>query len=75
MDSEDHLKEYLEIDAEIWPEAPIGPERLIQVQKNSSWTAFIVRDNNNALLGSVMAWVVKKAMQGGLSAISRSEHY
>ncbi|XEC94500.1 GNAT family N-acetyltransferase [Paenibacillus tarimensis] len=56
MDSEESINEYLEIDMEIWPEAPIGLEKLMDNQKNSSWTAFVVRENAT-LVGSVMAWV------------------
>ncbi|OAB33091.1 GNAT family N-acetyltransferase [Paenibacillus macquariensis] len=56
MDSEESINEYLEIDREIWPEAPIGFKQLMDKQKNSSWTAFVVRENPT-LVGSIMAWV------------------
>lgn len=56
MDSEESVDEYLKVDMEIWPEAPIGLKRLMDNRKNSSWTAFVVRENTT-LVGSVMAWV------------------
>lgn len=56
MDSEERINEYLEMDMAIWPDAPIGYKQLKNKQKNSSWTAFIVRENG-ILVGSIMAWV------------------
>lgn len=56
MSSKDSLNEYLTVDMEIWPEAPIGLERLMNNRKNSAWTAFVVREGAT-LIGSVMAWV------------------
>ena len=58
VDSEESIDEYLEIDMEIWPDAPIGYKRLMNNQKNSSWTTFIVREDAT-LVGSIMAWVVE----------------
>ena len=56
MASEDSVNEYLKVDMEIWPEAPIGHKRLMDNQKNSAWTAFVVREDAT-LIGSVMAWM------------------
>lgn len=56
MTSEETIDEYLKIDNEIWPDAPIGYKRLMNHQKNSSWTAFIVREDTT-IVGSIMAWI------------------
>ncbi|UKS28070.1 GNAT family N-acetyltransferase [Paenibacillus sp. HWE-109] len=56
MATEDSVNEYLKVDMEIWPEAPIGHKRLMDNQKNSAWTAFVVREDAT-LIGSVMAWM------------------
>jgi ribosomal protein S18 acetylase RimI-like enzyme len=56
MASEDSVNEYLKVDMEIWPEAPIGHKRLMDNQMNSAWTAFVVREDAT-LIGSVMAWM------------------
>ncbi|MEC0174062.1 hypothetical protein P4H83_04150 [Paenibacillus favisporus] len=39
---------------EIWPGAPIGMERLMEIRKNRAWTSFVIRENDT-LVGSVMA--------------------
>lgn len=54
--SEESINEYLKIDMEIWPDAPIGIKRLKENQKHSAWTAFVARENA-ALVGSVMTWI------------------
>lgn len=56
MASEESVDEYLKVDMEIWPEAPIGFMRLMENKKNSAWTAFVVR-NKGVLVGSVMTWI------------------
>jgi ribosomal protein S18 acetylase RimI-like enzyme len=56
IDSEESIDEYLEIDMEIWPDAPIGYKQLMNRRNNSSWTAFIVREGAT-LVGSIMVWV------------------
>lgn len=56
MTSEESVNEYLSVEMEIWPEAPIGKTRLMDLKKNSSWTTFVVRDQGT-FVGSVMAWI------------------
>lgn len=56
MPSEAGIHEYLAADMEIWPGAPIGMERLMEIRKNRAWTSFVIRENDT-LVGSVMAWV------------------
>ncbi|MFC3746934.1 GNAT family N-acetyltransferase [Paenibacillus sp. GCM10012306] len=56
MDSEKRIEEYLAVDLEIWPDAPIGYQQLMDRKKNSSWTIFIARENET-LVGSIMAWI------------------
>ncbi|MFF2752943.1 GNAT family N-acetyltransferase [Psychrobacillus sp. NPDC058041] len=48
-------KEYLKVEAEIWPDSPLRLDRLIEYQNNPLWKALSVwRDNT--LIGSVMVW-------------------
>ncbi|MED5016540.1 GNAT family N-acetyltransferase [Paenibacillus chibensis] len=56
MISKEGIDEYLAMDMEIWPDAPIGYKQFIERQKNSSWTMFVVREGVT-LVGSIMAWV------------------
>lgn len=47
--------EYLELEAEVWPDTPLGIERLSEYKKNSLWTAMVVREANT-IVGSLMVW-------------------
>lgn len=55
LTTEIERKDYLRVEAEIWPAAPLKLERLIEYQHNPLWRALTVwRDNT--LIGSVMVW-------------------
>ncbi|GIN72760.1 hypothetical protein J14TS2_32350 [Bacillus sp. J14TS2] len=56
LSSKESMDEYLRADMEIWPEAPIGLQRLMEIMENSEWTTFAIREKDT-LVGSVMAWV------------------
>ncbi|TXK74521.1 GNAT family N-acetyltransferase [Paenibacillus sp. N3.4] len=56
MSLEDSVDEYLKVDMEIWPEAPIGIKQFMDNQNHTAWTAFVVRENG-VLVGSVMTWI------------------
>ncbi|WP_084403045.1 GNAT family N-acetyltransferase [Paenibacillus antarcticus] len=55
MDSSQEESEYLELEAEIWPDTPLGMERLSQYKQNPLWTAIVVREVDT-IVGSLMAW-------------------
>ncbi|WP_082865632.1 GNAT family N-acetyltransferase [Paenibacillus crassostreae] len=55
MESSHEEGEYLELNAEVWPDTPLGVERLSQFKQNSLWTAIVVRDANT-IVGSLMVW-------------------
>lgn len=48
-------KEYLEVEAEIWPDAELGINRLREYKNNKFWTSITIRDNGD-IIGSAMAW-------------------
>ncbi|WP_017815010.1 GNAT family N-acetyltransferase [Paenibacillus shenyangensis] len=48
-------QQYLNIDAEIWPEAPIGSNKLAENKKQPLWTAMVVREYQT-MIGGLMAW-------------------
>ncbi|WP_353049557.1 GNAT family N-acetyltransferase [Paenibacillus sp. ISL-20] len=47
---------YLKLEAEIWPETPLGLERLREYKEHSSWTATNVLEGDT-IIGSTMAWL------------------
>ncbi|WP_044879812.1 GNAT family N-acetyltransferase [Paenibacillus sp. IHBB 10380] len=55
MESSHEESEYLELEAEIWPDTPLGMERLSQYKQNPLWTAMVVREADT-IVGSLMAW-------------------
>ncbi|GIP23519.1 N-acetyltransferase [Paenibacillus sp. J22TS3] len=48
-------EEYLRVESEIWPDAPLRAERLAEVMKYPLWTMLNVRQQGE-LAGSVMVW-------------------
>jgi hypothetical protein len=44
MDTPVEEKAYLDLEAEIWPDTPMGYERLAEYKQNPLWTAMIVRE-------------------------------
>lgn len=55
MESSYEESEYLELDAEVWPDTPLGLERLSQHKQNPLWTAMVVREADT-IVGSLMVW-------------------
>jgi ribosomal protein S18 acetylase RimI-like enzyme len=56
MDSQEEREAYLELEAEIWPDTPLGMERLLEYQEHPLWTSIVVRDAGGAVAGSLMVW-------------------
>jgi GNAT superfamily N-acetyltransferase len=55
MDSPVDEQAYLDIEAEIWPDTPMGYERLAKYKQNPLWTAMIVREDE-VIVGGLMVW-------------------
>ncbi|WP_340009672.1 GNAT family N-acetyltransferase [Paenibacillus sp. FSL K6-0276] len=54
---EDH---YLELEAEVWPETPLGKERLSEFKQNPRWSSMVVREEER-IVGSLMVWQEEKS--------------
>jgi GNAT superfamily N-acetyltransferase len=54
---EDH---YLELEAEVWPDTPLGKERLTQFKQNPLWNSIVVREGER-IVGSLMLWQEEKS--------------
>lgn len=46
---------YLDIEAEIWPDTPLGHHRLAEYKQKPGWTALVVREQNE-IVASLMVW-------------------
>jgi ribosomal protein S18 acetylase RimI-like enzyme len=55
MDSPEQRAAYLELEAEIWPDTPLGMERLLEYQEYPLWTSVVVLDAGK-VAGSLMVW-------------------
>ncbi|OBZ18268.1 acetyltransferase [Bacillus sp. FJAT-27264] len=48
-------EDYLTLEAEIWPDTPLGSNRLAEYKRNDLWTALVVREGE-IIVGSLMVW-------------------
>ncbi|WP_435921944.1 GNAT family N-acetyltransferase [Paenibacillus sp. DYY-L-2] len=55
MESALEEREYLSLEAEIWPDTPLGHERLTQYKQNELWTSINVR-YDHTIVGGLMVW-------------------
>lgn len=55
MNQEEEQNQYLQAEKEIWPDSPLGLERLLEFKRNPNWTAITAFDGGD-IVGSVMAW-------------------
>ncbi|NEZ00193.1 GNAT family N-acetyltransferase [Heyndrickxia shackletonii] len=55
MNQEEEQLKYLRAEKEIWPDNPLGLERLLEFKRNPNWTAITAFDGED-IVGSVMAW-------------------
>lgn len=58
MNTSSEEKEYLEIDTEIWPDAPLGLAALSEHKSNALWTSMIVKQSST-IVGGLMVWQEK----------------
>ncbi|OMD78280.1 GNAT family N-acetyltransferase [Paenibacillus odorifer] len=59
METPEEDEHYLELEAEIWPETPLGKERLAEFKQNPLWTSLVVREGEK-VAGSLMVWQEEK---------------
>lgn len=55
METSLEVKEYLDIEAEIWPDTPLGLERMSEYKRNPLWTSMVIRQAG-MIVGALMAW-------------------
>ncbi|MFD1178543.1 GNAT family N-acetyltransferase [Paenibacillus puldeungensis] len=55
MESPDEERDYLDVEAEIWPDAPLGLNRLSDYKNNKLWTSMVIRQTDT-IIGGLMAW-------------------
>ncbi|KMZ42666.1 MULTISPECIES: GNAT family N-acetyltransferase [Bacillales] len=55
MESPEEEKDYLNVEATIWPDASLGLERLSEYKRKALWTSMVIRHNDTIAAGS-MVW-------------------
>lgn len=60
METSEEENEYLKLNAEVWPETPLGQERLAEYKQNPLWTAMVVREGQT-ITASLMVWQEEKS--------------
>lgn len=55
MESAQEEREYLDVEATIWPDAPLGLERLSDYKSKALWTSMVIR-HGDTITASLMAW-------------------
>lgn len=55
METSREERDYLDVEAEIWPDTPLGLNRLIEYKKNKLWTSMVIRQEDT-LVGGLMVW-------------------
>lgn len=55
METSDEERDYLNIEAEIWPDTPLGIDRLCEYKNNDRWTSMVIRQTD-VIVGGLMAW-------------------
>lgn len=55
MGSAGEEQEYLDVEMEIWPDAPLIPGRLAEYKSNRHWTSMVIR-HAGTIVGGLMAW-------------------
>jgi len=55
METSSEERDYLNIEAEIWPDAPLGHSRLSEYKSNKLWTSMVVRQTDT-IVGGLMTW-------------------
>nr|WP_260987023.1 GNAT family N-acetyltransferase [Paenibacillus terrae] len=55
METPSEEQQYLDVEAEIWPDTPLGLNRLSEYKKNHIWTSMVIRQTD-IIVGGLMTW-------------------
>ncbi|WP_433595520.1 GNAT family N-acetyltransferase [Lysinibacillus xylanilyticus] len=55
METTNEERDYLDIEAEIWPDTPLGHNRLSEYKNNKLWTSMVIR-HTDIIVGGLMVW-------------------
>jgi len=55
METSSEERDYLDIEAEIWPDAPLGLNRLSEYKNNKLWTSMVIRQIDT-IIGGLTTW-------------------
>lgn len=55
MQSASEEQHYLDLETEIWPDTPLGMNRLAEYKSKKRWTSMVVRQSDT-IVGGLMAW-------------------
>lgn len=55
METFDEERDYLDVEAEIWPDTPIGLNRLSENKNHKLWTSMVIRQSD-VIVGGLMTW-------------------
>lgn len=55
METSREERDYLDVEAEIWPDTPLGLNRLSEYKKNLLWTSIVIREADT-IVGGLMTW-------------------
>ncbi|MGV3465359.1 MAG: GNAT family N-acetyltransferase [Heyndrickxia sp.] len=74
MNQEEEQIQYLQAEKEIWPDSPLGFERLLEFKRKPNWTAITAFDGGG-IVGSVMAWEDIEEQVGVIEDLFVKESY
>ncbi len=55
METVAEQQHYLDLETEVWPDTPLGSNKLAEYQKNELWTSMVIRQQNIIVAG-LMVW-------------------
>lgn len=55
METSREVRDYLDVEAEVWPDTPLGLNRLSEYKKNKLWTSMVIRQSDT-IVGGLMVW-------------------
>lgn len=55
METAREERDYLNVESEIWPDHPLGHNRLTEYKQNPLWTSMVVH-HSDTMVGGLMAW-------------------
>ncbi|MNI58074.1 Mycothiol acetyltransferase [compost metagenome] len=55
METSRDERDYLDVEAEVWPDTPLGLNRLFEYKKNKLWTSMVIHQSDT-IVGGLMVW-------------------